>query len=81
MVPQRPLGQQAKVRGGHQPAQKASYKNPPQELVQAQYHAIATQADDVTAEEARQLAREGIAQMYPRADLDELLPPLEPSPE
>eukprot|EP00973_Karenia_brevis_P002641 360299-Karenia_brevis.AAC.1 len=34
-----------------------------------------------TAEEAGRIARETIAQMYPRANLDELLPPLEPADE
>eukprot|EP00973_Karenia_brevis_P007831 1062162-Karenia_brevis.AAC.1 len=33
------------------------------------------------AAEARQIAREEIAQMYPGANLDELLPPLEPAEE
>eukprot|EP00973_Karenia_brevis_P006214 846717-Karenia_brevis.AAC.1 len=46
IVPKGPLGQVPKVWYGRRPGQKPGYKQPPGQLVRAQYDEIAAQAGD-----------------------------------
>eukprot|EP00973_Karenia_brevis_P087392 12115857-Karenia_brevis.AAC.1 len=78
IVPKGPSSPGRRVWVGPRPGQKPGYKQPPKQLVRDQYEALTARAGDLPASEARQRAREEIREMFPEANLDELLPPLEP---
>eukprot|EP00973_Karenia_brevis_P085726 11892157-Karenia_brevis.AAC.1 len=71
IVPKGPAGPGPRQKSG-------TFKQPPVAVVRERYAESMAKAGDLPAPEARQRAREEMREMFPEANLDELLPPLEP---